>query len=86
MDTAASDDILPKIGNCGIPIPNNLGGFVGQWNFWHDIIVSECPCASTDDSGHPNNGFGTGGGDGTPGNSGGQGANGNSGGINDQNR
>ena len=27
----------------GIPLPNNLPGFVGQWNYWHDIIVFPCP-------------------------------------------
>jgi hypothetical protein len=29
----------------GIPLPNNLTGFVGQWNYWHDIIVTKCPPA-----------------------------------------
>lgn len=27
----------------GIPLPNNLPGFVGQWNYWHNIIVFACP-------------------------------------------
>ena len=27
----------------GIPLPNFLPGFVGQWNYWHDIIVFPCP-------------------------------------------
>jgi len=27
----------------GIPLPNFLPGFVGQWNYWHDIIVFSCP-------------------------------------------
>ena len=29
----------------GIPLPNSLPGFVGQWNYWHDIIVFPCPAA-----------------------------------------
>lgn len=29
----------------GIPLPNNLPGFVGQWNYWHDILVFPCPVA-----------------------------------------
>jgi len=32
----------------GIPLPNNLGGFVGQWNYWHDILVFPCPAAGVD--------------------------------------
>ncbi len=31
----------------GIPVPNNLGGWVGQWNYWHDIIVFPCPAAGS---------------------------------------
>lgn len=31
------------MGQGGIPLPNNLPGFVGQWNYWHDIIVLRCP-------------------------------------------
>ena len=27
----------------GIPLPSSLPGFVGQWNYWHDIIVFPCP-------------------------------------------
>jgi hypothetical protein len=32
----------------GIPLPNNLPGLVGQWNYWHDIIVFPCPVAKPD--------------------------------------
>jgi len=32
----------------GIPLPNGLPGFVGQWNYWHDIIVFPCPEAGTE--------------------------------------
>jgi hypothetical protein len=27
----------------GITLPNNLGTFIGQWNYWHDIYVIPCP-------------------------------------------
>jgi hypothetical protein len=32
----------------GIPLPNFLPGFVGQWNYWHDIIVFACPTPRPD--------------------------------------
>jgi len=55
----------------GIPLPYPLIGFVGQWNYWHDIMVLSCPdCAVRL---RADNGFGNGGGDGMPGQSGGRG-------------
>jgi hypothetical protein len=31
-------------GNLPLPTGSSLpAGFVGQWNYWHDIVVNPCP-------------------------------------------